>query len=312
MPTPIRWKSKVILAKLESSYGVDPTPSGAANAMLMTGVAFSPMEGDDVSRDLELPYIAGQPLIPVGLRGRLRGRVELVGSGTAGVAPAWGPLMRACRTAQTIVADTSVAYTPISASMESVTIHFWIGGTRHKLLGTRGDATLRFTAQGIPYIDYDLTGLYAEPEEASPATPTLTAFQKPVIVTDANTPTFTIDGVSLVMREFQLKLGNQVEPRLLVGSEAIIIPDGAERVSARVEAVPVSTLNPYALAAAQTPVAIALVHGTVAGKIATLAVPTAQVMRLSGFENAQNILEWPLELIPLPTSGNDQWSLTLT
>ena len=83
-------------------------------------------------------------------------------------------------------------------------------------------------------------------------------------------------------------------------------------VQARVEAVPVSTFNPYALATAQTRVAVELVHGTEAGLITTLSLPTAQLKRPSGFENAQNVVEWPLELVPLPDSGNDQWSLELT
>lgn len=313
---PIKWKSKVILAKIESVYGTDPTPTGAANAMLMTGVELSPMEGEDISRDLEFPYLAAQGMIPVGLRVRLRGRVELAPSGAAGTAPAWGPLIRACGVAETVSAGVSVTYEPITDSMESVAVYFWIGGTQHKILGVRGDATLRFTAQGLPYIEFDLTGLYAEPAEVAVATPTLTAFQKPLVVTDTNTPTFTVDdgggAVSLVLREFQMALGNQVEPRLLVGSESIIIPERAEAVTAHVEAVPVSTLNPYALASAQTPVEVVLVHGTGAGTIATLTIPTAQVKRLTGFENQQNVLEWPLGLIPLPTDGNDQWSLALT
>jgi hypothetical protein len=309
---PIKWKSKVILAKIEGSYGVDPTPTGGANAMLMTGVTFTPMEGEDVSRDLEFPYLAAQGKIPVGLRCRLRGKVELVGSGAAGTAPAWGPLLRACGVAETIDAGVSVAYTPITDSMESVTLYFWIGSTKQVVKGVRGTATLRFTAQQIPYIEFDLVGLYGDPAEASPATPTLTGFKKPVIVSKANTPTFTVNSVSLVMRELILALGNQVEPRLLQGSESIIIPDRSETISARVEAVPVSTFDPFALAKAQTSVALSLVHGTAAGYIATLAAPYCQVGRLTGYENQQNILEWPLPLIPLPSAGNDQWSLTLT
>lgn len=309
---PIKWKSKIILAKIESSYGVDPTPSGAANAMLMTNVAFQPMEGDDVSRDLEYPYLSAQAMIPTGLRARLRGQVELVGSGTAGTAPAWGPLLRACACAETIVGATSVTYNPISDSHESVTVHFWIGGTQHIVKGCRGTATLRFAAQGIPYVEFDLLGLWTAPSEQTRATPTLSGFQKPVIVTDANTPTFSINSVDMVLREAVLNLGNQVEPRLLVNSESIVIPDRAESFQARVEAVAVSSFNPYSLANAQTAVAVSLVHGTSAGRIATLAMPGAQLKRLSGFENAQNVLEWPLELIPLPSSGNDQWTLALT
>jgi len=309
---PIKWKSKVILAKLESSYGVDPTPTGAADAMLMTNVTLTPMDGEDVSRDLEFPYLAAQGMIPTGLRVRLQGRVELSPSGTAGTAPAWGPLLRSCGIAETISAGVSVTYDPISNGMESAHIYFWIGDTRQIIAGVRGTAAFKLTAQQVPYIEFDLMGLYADPTELAPATPTLTAFQKPQIVTDANTPTFSINAVDMVLREFTLGLNNQVEARLLVGSDSIIIPDRAESISARVEAVPVTTLNPFTLAKAQTLVPVALAHGIGAGRIATFDFPTCQLKRLSGFENAQNTLEWPLELVPLPASGNDQWSLALT
>jgi hypothetical protein len=309
---PINWKSKVILAKIETTYGVDAAPTGALNAILMTNVSFSPMEGEDVSRDLELPYLAAQPMIPVGLRGRLKGRVELVPSGSLGAAPGWGPMLRGCAVAQTVNAGVSVVYNPISTAMESLTLYFWIGGTRHVLTGCRGDAVLSVKAQGLPYFDFDMVGLWSIPTETAPAVPTLTGFQTPVVATKANTPVFTINAVAMVMRDAVLSLNNQVEPRLLIGSESIIIPDRADAFKCRVEAVPVSTFNPYALANAQTQVAAALTHGTTAGKIAALAIPRLQLKRLSGFENAQNILEWPLEGVPLANAGNDQWSLTLT
>lgn len=309
---PIRWKSKIILFKLETTYGVDPTPTGAANAVLATNVVFTPMEGEDVSRDLERPWLGAQPMIPTGLRGRMTARIELVPSGTEGVAPAWGPLMRACGCAQTIVTDTSVTYAPISDTMESGTLYFQMGGTLHKLAGCRGTGALKFTAQGLPYFEIDLMGLWSQPAEAARPTPDYSAWQKPEVVTNTNTPDFSINGVDLVMREVSLDLGNQVEARLLVGSESIIIPDRAETLMARVEAVPVTTLNPYALANALSLLPVELVHGTTTGKITTLSLPNCQMKRLTGFENAQNILEWPLELTPLPSSGNDQWTLALT
>lgn len=308
---PLKWRSKIILFKIEASYGVDAVPTGA-NAFLMTNVAFSPMEGEDVSRDLELPYLGAQAMIPVGLRGRLRGRVELAGSGTAGTAPAWGPMLRACAVAETITPATSVVYNPISDGMESGSLYFWMAGTRHVLRGCRGQCTMRFTAQGLPYLEFDMLGLWSEPSEQARPAPVLTGFRPPVVVTHANTPDFTINTVSMVLREAVLALNNQVEPRLLVGSESILITDRADAFSARVEAVPVSTFDPYDLANDQTQVAVSLVHGTAAGSIVTLSVPAAQLKRLSGYEEAQKIAEWPLELVPLPVSGNDQWTLTLT
>lgn len=308
----IRWKSKIILFKPEASYGVDPTPL-AANGILMTGVTLEPMRGEDVSRDLELPYLGGQAMIPTGLHVQLRGRVELMPSGAAGTAPAWGPLLRAAGVAQTINVGVSVVYNPITDNQESGHTYFWIGDTRHKIAGCRVDATApRFNAQGIVYSDFTITGLYVGPAEAARVLPTLTAFQKPLIASKANTPTFTINAVPMVLRSFQMAFHNQVEPRLLVGLEEIVIVDRAEQISATVQAVPLTSFDPYALAAAQTLVPVSLVHGTQAGLITSFLAPTCQLQRLSGLENQQNILEWPLVLNPLPASGNDQWTLTLT
>lgn len=311
MPAPIFWKSKVILVKPETVYGTDSTPTGAADAVLMTNVTYSPMEGEDVSRDLEFPYLAAQSKIPVGLRVRLRGRVELQGSGTAGVQPAWGPLFRACGVGATEVADTSVTYSPISASMESVTLYFWVGNTLQVVTGARGTATLRFTAQGLPYMEFDVLGLYSEPTESAPATPTLSGFKKPLVVTNAHTPTFTIDDVSLVMRSLVLAFNSQVTPRLLVGFEGIVITDRQETITAQVEAVPVSTFNPFAMAGGD-PVELELVHGTQAGSIITLNCPTVEIGRMGDYQQQDNVLEWQLPITPLPDSGNDQWTLQLT
>ena len=55
-----------------------------------------------------------------------------------------------------------------------------------------------------------------------------------------------------------------------------------------------------------------LQQGTAAGLKATINVPRAQIQRPTGLENAQNIAEWPLRMVPLPDTGNDQWTLVLT
>jgi hypothetical protein len=309
---PIKWRSKILLAKIETVYATDSAPTGGSNAILATNIVLTPMEGQDVSRELELPWLAAQATIPAGLHSRLQFRVEMVPSGAAGVAPAWGPLLRACAVAETIVADTSVTYNPVTDGHESVTIHFWIGGTRFVIKGTRGTCVMRFNAQGIPYLEFDLRGLFALPSEQARPASTLTGFLKPDLVTSAKTPTFEIDATAFVMRSFALDLGNRVEPRFLVGSESILITDKAEIATCQVEAVPLSSFDPFDRAYDQETVPVELVHGTVAGRIATLAIDTAQLQRPAGLENAQDIAEWPLRLVPLPTAGNDQWTLALT
>ncbi|WP_126975037.1 hypothetical protein [Frigidibacter oleivorans] len=308
----IKWRSKILLAKLEASYAVDAAPTAADNAILATQVELRPMEGQDVSRDLETPWLGGQPTIPTELHMMLSYRVELVGSGTAGTAPAWAPCLRACGCAQVVSAGASVAYNPVSDGHESVTHHLWIGGTLYALVGGRGTCVFRVNAQGIVYMEFQFTGLFTKPAEAARGTPDLTDFQKPQVATKANTPGFTVDGVSLVMRSFSLDLRNTVEPIFLIGAESIEITDRQELVETRVHAVPLTTLDPFQLALDQEAVAVELVHGTAAGRIATLEVPAAQMQRTQGLENAQGIKEWPLRLAPLPVAGNDQWTLNLT
>jgi hypothetical protein len=278
----------------EVTYGTDSVPTGAANAMLMKDVSFQPMEGEDVSRALERPFIGAQEEFPVGLRAVLTGSVELVGSGTAGDAPAWGPLMRACGVAETIDAGVDVEYTPVSDNHESCSLYFHIGPSRHVMLGTRGNVEITVTAQGIPVAKFTLTGLFTTPADAARPTADLSNFQIPQVATKANTPTFTIGGTAFVLRELGFNLGNDVQPRLLIGRESILIVDRNEMVSATVEAVPLATFNPYAVAAARTRKDVELTHGTVAGRIVSLSFPTCALKRPTGLDQNQKIVEWPL------------------
>ncbi|MGJ5203639.1 phage tail tube protein [Bradyrhizobium sp. HKCCYLR20261] len=309
---PIFFRKQVLLAKIEATYGVDPTLTGALNAILAKNISISPMDGSDSSRDLVTPYFGNQPSIPAELHVSLSFETELAGSGTAGTAPAWGPLMRGCGCAEVIVASTSVTYNPITDNPESVYFKFWMGGTLHAIKGARGSAKITVNAQGIPTIAWNFMGLWVAPSEVAAAVPTLTAFKKPLMVSQANTPTFNVNSVAMVMRNFTFDMNNQVEPRMLVGSEAVVIVDHREQLDFTVEAVPVSTLNPYSLANAQTTVPVSLVHGTVAGNICTLSCPTSEFKRPTGYQANQGVAEWPLSMLALPNNGNDQFSLALT
>lgn len=307
------WNSKVLLAKIEATYGVDPLPTGALNAILATNVALSPMEGQDKSRDLELPYMGGQETIASELHRKLTFDVELTPSGTPGVAPPWGVCMRGCGCAETIGAATSVTYNPISSGFESICLYQWIDGTLFKFLGTRGNATIKATAQDIPKASFEFTGLYLPATETVQVTPDLAAqlARKPKLASTAQSA-FKIDGVDFVTRSFALNLGNTVSTRFLIGSESVIIENRDEMIEATVEAVPLTTFDPWTLAVDQTAVEVELTHGKTAGLISTLSVQAAQMQRTQSLQNSQNRVEWPLRIKPLPVSGNDQWTLTLT
>lgn len=307
----INWKTKTLLAKIETAYATDVVPTAAANGLLALNVRLAPMEGQDTVRDLEKAHLGANPSIPTGLYSTLTFDIELVGSGTAGTPPAWAPILRMCGIAEVITAGSKVEYSPITNNPESGSIYFAVGQTRHVLLGARGTGTMRFNAQGIPMLSVTMTGLFTVPSKVPAVAPILTAFQKPQVASKANTPTFTIGAQPFVMRSFEMDLGNDVQTRLLVGQEAVRIVDKAESVRTRVEAKELDVYNPFVIAQAQTLQAIQIIHGTQSGRKVQLDIPAAQQMRLSGYENEQNVLEWPLGFTPLPQAGNDQWLLTL-
>ncbi|WP_417725807.1 phage tail tube protein [Salipiger sp.] len=308
----LNWKQKVLLVKTEATYGTDAAPSGAANAILAQDVQLKPMEGTDVSRDLERPYFGADATIPTELMSEITFDVELAPSGVAGTPPAWGSLLRACGLAETINAGTSVIYNPITQAPESATAHLHIDATRYVILGARGNVRLDLQAQAVPKLRFTFKGLFVKPTDAAYPTADLTPWTVPQVVTMGNTPVFQIDGVDLVMRSFQMDLGNQIEGRFLVGREEVKLGDRQESIETTVEAVQLATFDPFQRALDQSATALQLTHGTGAGKIATLDVPAAQMQRPQGLSTAQNVKEWPLRLVPLPQAGNDQFTLTLT
>ena len=306
-----KWRKKIILAKIETTYGTDPTPDGA-NAILAVEVQLTPMEGSDRDRDLETPYLGSSGMIASELHQKLSFKVEMVGQGTAGTVPGWGVLMRACACAETIVPATSVTYNPVTDDHESVTFYVWIDSTLYAIPGSRGTVRAGFTAQQIPYLEFEFTGLFVQPVEAARVTPNLSGFQKPQLATKVNTPTVTLDGTAFVTRSMMLNLANEVEPRFLIGAEEILIVDRADVLDTTVEAVPLTSFDPYQLALTQSTVPIVMTHGTIVGRIVTVNIPQAEMQRPQGLENAQNIVEWPLRFLPLPDVGNDQWTMVLT
>jgi hypothetical protein len=303
---------KVLLVKTEVTYGTDAAPTGGANAMLAFNVQIKPMMGQDAARKFEREYFSAAQKLPTGLYMEISGEIEMVGNAAPGTAPGWSALAKACGLAEVITASTSVAYNPVSVNHGSATIHYYDDGVRHALTGCRGTAEIKLNAHGVPMLAFRMMGIYADPTDvANPAT-TLTSFQTPQPANKVNTPTFTINGVACVMRSYTLNLGNSLVYRELVGSQEVLISDREATLQAQVNAVTMATLNPFTLAKNQTSFAVSLVHGVGAGKIVTVNCPACRMSRVEGYTEQDGIREWPLAMTPLPTAGNDEFTITLT
>ncbi|PZU43933.1 MAG: hypothetical protein DI566_13520 [Microbacterium sp.] len=299
-----------VLAKIETTYGVDAVPTGAANAIQAIDVTIDPFEGDEEERELMRPYFGAQGLFFTGNYAKVTFSVELTGSGTAGTAPAFGPMIRACGMAEIVTAATKVDYLPVSDNPESVSIYWNMDGVRHVLLGARGNLSIDpFTPKRIPRLKFEVWGLLGTVTDVALPTVDLTKFIDPIPVSKDNTPTFSLHGVASIGESLTLNLGNQVEPRFLIGQDSIQIVNRKSSGQIVLEAVAVATKNWIATAKAHTRGELAVVHGITAGNIVEMGCPAIQVGRPK-IGQTQNIINNTLPLIPQPLAGDDELKFT--
>lgn len=272
----IRFERKAVLAKIETSYGEDPTPTGAANAVLLKNVEVNPLQGERLPRELLRVGYGTLAGILVGRHVSLTARVDLAGSGAAGTAPAFGPLLRACGLAQTIDTGVSVTYTPVNSGFESNAIYINHEGTRHILTGARGNARLIFQRNRRPEISFSLMGLWVSDSAVAFPSQTVTAWKDPLPSTKANTPTFEIDEQAVVGSSLEIDLGMDVAYLERINRQEIMVRDRRPKLTTLIEELAIGTKNFMAMAGA-APVELAYVHGVGAGNICSIAVPAMQI-----------------------------------
>lgn len=310
---PLLSRRRLILAKTETTYGTDAVPTGAANAILVRNLDITPQDADFADRDLVRPYLGRSEQLPAGIRAMVSFEVELQASGTAGTAPAWGPLLLACGFAQTIVASVSVTYAPVSTAFSSLSIYFQVDGVQHRLTGARGTASFSLKKKEIPTIKFEFTGIYNPVTDTALATPTFTAWITPLPVTNTNTPTFTLHGLAGRMSELSVDMACEIVHRDLVGgSQEVLLVDREPNGSVMIEATTVASKDWWTLAQNATLGALALTHGTVAGRRVAINSSNVQLTNPRyGDEDGVQMLQMDMQFIP-SSAGNDEISIVCT
>jgi hypothetical protein len=299
----------VVAFKQEVTYGVDPTPTGAANAILVRDLDLTPMEQELASRELIRPYLGNSEDIPVARYMKAAFNVELAGSGTAGTAPAWGPLIMACGFAE---ADgvSDVVYTPKSTGFTSGTLYVNIDGVLHEANGCAGNVAFALDARSIPMLRFTFSGLFVPVVDAAAFSPTYTAFKKPVPINKQYT-TLSLHGLAAVVEALQLDMNNEVPYRNLIGFEGVSVNDRKPGGSITMEMVGVATHNWFSTIDTAGTGALQLVHGLTAGNIIQIDAPGVQLVS-PRFTNSQGIqmLQANLKLVP-GGSGDDEITITV-
>jgi hypothetical protein len=247
-------RKRVILAKIETTYGTDPTPTGAANAILVRNLNVTPQSTQMVGRELIRPYLGNFEQLMASTHVELDFEVEAAGAGTAGTVPAYGPLLRACGLSETTTASVKVDYKPVSSTFESVTVYFNVDGVLHKITGARGDVELSINAAQIPVFKFKFVGIYNAPTDSALPTVSYTAFQTPLVANSTNTPSFSLFSVSPVLSDFSLQLGNQIDYRTLIGNQYVQLTDRKAAGQVTFEANTIATKDWFSTALASTPV----------------------------------------------------------
>lgn len=300
----------VLLAKVESTYGTDSVPTGSANAILASNVKLTPMSQEAPARNVIRPYFSNDGKILGGKYVGLDFDVEIAGAGAAGSAPGWGALLKGCAMGETLNAGVSAVYAPISASEQSLSIYFNLDGIQHKLLGARGSFSMKFTKGGIPLLSFKLIGLYASPTDTALPSPTLTGFQKPLAVSQANTTPVSLHTYAGLFSDVNLDIGNTNTYRNLINSEAVVFGDRKPVGSCTMETPTVAAKDFFSIAAAGTTGALTLTHGTVAGNKVRVDAPAVQVTNPT-YSSADNIEMLGLTLDLQPSTGNDELTITV-
>lgn len=299
-----RWEQLAVLNKIETTYRTDATPA-AADAILLSNVSFTPMDGTEIQRARMLPYMGNQGVILAGLYARLEGDIELAGAGAAGTVPRYGSVLRAAGLAETIAAGVSVTYDIVEAAQESASLYFISDKVRHIILGARTNLTLSWTALDVPRIRVTWVGLLGTiADVASMPAVSDAAWMTPLPVEEANT-VLEVHGWSAVAESLSLDLGNTLTPRFLIGDSGVPITARSATGTAVVEARSIATIDWFARSKARTRAPLSITHGVTAGNIVEVTAPAVEIGKPAPGEK-DGIANYSLPLALCPVSGRDE------
>ena len=304
---PKSMKNMLLLAKTHVTAGVDPVPTPAANAILVRGMTPQLINADFVDRNNIRGYKGNFGKLVVGVHRIFEFEVELAGSGAAGTAPKWAPLLLACGFSETLVAVTSATYAPVTSGEPAVAMYAYVDGLLFKMLDSKGTVSFDLNAKQIPVMKFKFIGEYSTATDvAFPTTQVFTGFQKPLTVGKINTPTFSMFGLAAVCENLSFDVANNLVYRDLIGASGPYSSDRQPAGSATIELPAIAAANFGEIARLGTEGVMQVIHGTTAGNIIQIDAPKIQLTSSPSINNANEIAMLGLQFSLNPNAGNDE------
>ena len=287
------WRKAAMMHKIETTLGEDASPA-VIDAIIATNITFTPIEAEEVNRDLILPYLGNQGAILAAEYGKIEFDIEIAGAGAAGTVPKYGSLLRICGLAETITVGTKVEYDIIETGIESGTLYFNPDGVQHIFLGSQANVAMTFAPKGIPKFRFTIMGLLGDISDTVLPSGISANWTRGVKVSKVNT-VMSLFGWTAVAESLALDLGNTVTPRFLIGDERMIITDRKSTGTAVVEARTLATVDWFAISRNSTRGALSIVHGKTAGNIVEVTAPAVEIGKPSQGQT-EGILNYSLPM----------------
>lgn len=305
-------RKTLILAKLESVYGTDPTPTAADNAIL-TLDADVKETFEQAPRDTQVATLTRQPLVGAKRYAEVTMQVEFSGSGAAGTAPRIGTLLQACSMSETVVSGTSVTYKPTSSSQKSITLYVYKDGVMHEVNGAMGTFKVTNVAGSQSLFDFTFKGIYnTAVDDANPSATYDTNVDSPPLCVSA---ALTYNSTSFYVNETTLDIQNNVAMRPSINAATAIagffVSDRNPIGTFDPEAESVSTydFNADVLGGGEE---LTYNVGSVAGNKYTLTVPKFNITDLAYADRESVLVKSVTGQCAYDSAGDDEFEIVCT
>lgn len=307
-------RERGIFVEIEGTPGTPETLVGA-DAVQVQNLTFNPIENVRmIEREIIRSSLNPEQAVYGGALMGFQFDVEVKGSGTAGIAPRFGDLLRACGMEETIVGATSVTYNPISdlSSHEACTIGYREGGNYRIATGCMGSVSLNATVGEYARLTFNMMGRISSESVASAPTASFESTVPPAF----KGATFTIAGTAYPIEALSLDVQNNVavrpDPNDANGYQLPVITARNSQGTMNPEAQLISAEDFVGDLRAGT--SIAILTGTIggtAGNIWSLSIPQAYYREISQGDR-EELLTWEIGFGAADTDGTDDFSLQMT
>jgi hypothetical protein len=309
-----------VLAKIETTPGVDASPSSSTDFIQAIDAQFSP-DFQIIDRNYMRPSLSRTPHIMGRQLATISFTTEVFGTGVAATTtdattqaqatPKWADLLEGCAYAGAVVASPAgKIYSPLTASQKTLTIYCYYDGMLHKMTGCMGTFVLNAEAGQIATIQWNFTGVYNAPTAVSTPTPTFSTVDPAIVescsfVIGATAATVFING------KLSAEVQNNVVPRAdtnsTKGFNSMYITGRSPQLMVAPEQVPEASHPFWTDFAGAGKKAASFNIGNTAGNKCLVNCPNTQIASLTYSDrDGIRVYEVTLACISTTSTGNDE------